>query len=157
MTSAFPWQNSITLCPALFCTPRPNLPVTPGISWLPTSAFQSPVMKRTSVFCVSSRRSCRSSKNQSALASLASEGSLVAQMVKNLPAVQKTWVWYLGGEDPLEKGMATHSSVLAWRLPGQRTWWATVYGVANSQTWLSNFHFTSLQSIRLLYGSEKWI
>ena len=48
MTSAFSWQNSISLCPASFCTPRPNLPVTPGISWLPTFAFQSPIMKRTS-------------------------------------------------------------------------------------------------------------
>ena len=36
------WQNSISLCPALFCTPRPNLPVTPDVSWLPTFAFQSP-------------------------------------------------------------------------------------------------------------------
>ena len=36
MTSAFSWQNSVSLCPASFCTPRPNLPVTPGISWLPT-------------------------------------------------------------------------------------------------------------------------
>ena len=35
------WQDSISLCPASFCTPRPNLPVTPGISWLPTFAFQS--------------------------------------------------------------------------------------------------------------------
>ena len=43
---------------------------------------------------------------------------LVAQMVKNLPAVQKTWVQRLGQEDPLEKGMAIHSSVLAWRIPG---------------------------------------
>ena len=43
--------------------------------------------------------------------------SLVAQMVKNLPAVQETWVQLLGQEDPLEKGMATHSSVLAWRIP----------------------------------------
>ena len=48
MTSAFPWQNSISFCAASFCTPRPNLPVTPGISWLPTFAFQSPIMKRTS-------------------------------------------------------------------------------------------------------------
>ena len=39
MTSAFSWQNSISLCPASFCTPRPNLPVTPGISWLPTFSF----------------------------------------------------------------------------------------------------------------------
>ena len=61
MTSAFSWQNSISLCPASFCTPRPNLPVTPGISWLPTFAFQSPIMKRTSFLGVSSmlsRLSC---------------------------------------------------------------------------------------------------
>ena len=38
-------------------------------------------------------------------------------MVKNWPAVQETWVRSLGWEDPLEKGMATHSSILAWRLP----------------------------------------
>ena len=44
-----------------FCTPRPNLPVTPGVSWLPTFAFQSPKMKRTSFLGVSSKRSCRSS------------------------------------------------------------------------------------------------
>ena len=43
--------------------------------------------------------------------------SLVAQMVKNLPAVQETWVQSLGQEDLLEKGMATHSSILAWRIP----------------------------------------
>ena len=38
-------------------------------------------------------------------------------MVKNLPAMRETWVPFLGGEDPLEKGMATHSSILAWRIP----------------------------------------
>ena len=43
--------------------------------------------------------------------------SLVALMVKNLPAVQATWVQSLGWEDPLEKGMATHSRILAWRIP----------------------------------------
>ena len=48
MTSAFSWQNSISLWPASFCTPRPNFPFNPGVSWLPTFAFQSPVMKRTS-------------------------------------------------------------------------------------------------------------
>ena len=42
---------------------------------------------------------------------------LVAQMVKNLPAMQETWVQFLGWEDPLEKTMATHSSILAWRIP----------------------------------------
>ena len=44
--------------------------------------------------------------------------SLVAQMVKNLPEMQETRVWSLGWEDPLEKKMATHSSILAWRIPG---------------------------------------
>ena len=43
--------------------------------------------------------------------------SLVAQMVKSPPAMQETWVPSLGCEDPLEKGMATHSSILAWRIP----------------------------------------
>ena len=43
--------------------------------------------------------------------------NLVAQMVKNLPAMQETWVRSLGQEDPLEKGMATHSSILAWKIP----------------------------------------
>ena len=41
----------------------------------------------------------------------------MAQIVKNLPAMQKTWVRSLSQEDPLEKGMATHSSILAWRIP----------------------------------------
>ena len=43
--------------------------------------------------------------------------SLVAQTVKNLPVLWETWVQYLGCEDPLEKGMATHSRILAWRIP----------------------------------------
>ena len=43
--------------------------------------------------------------------------SLVAQTVQNLPTVQETWVQSLGREDPLEKGMATHSSILVWRIP----------------------------------------
>ena len=43
--------------------------------------------------------------------------SLITQSVKNLPAVQETWVQFLGREDPLEEGMATHSSILAWRIP----------------------------------------
>ena len=38
-------------------------------------------------------------------------------MIKNLPAIQESWVQFLGQEDPLEKGMATHSSILAWRIP----------------------------------------
>ena len=46
--------------------------------------------------------------------------SLVAQLVKNLPAMRATWVQSLGWEDPLEKGKATHSSILAWRIPWSR-------------------------------------
>ena len=44
------------------------------------------------------------------------KASLVAQMLKNLPAMHETWVRSLGWEDPLEEGMATHSSILAWRI-----------------------------------------
>ena len=46
--------------------------------------------------------------------------SLVADMIKNLPAMWETWVQSLGWEDPLEESMATHSSVLAWRIPMDR-------------------------------------
>ena len=46
-TGALSCQNSVNLCPASFCTPRSNLPITPGISWLPPFAFQSAVMKLT--------------------------------------------------------------------------------------------------------------
>ena len=52
MISAFSWQNSVSLCPASFCTPRPNLPVTSGIPKLSTFAFQSPVIKRIFSVCV---------------------------------------------------------------------------------------------------------
>ena len=61
--------------------------------------------------------------------------SLVDQMVKDPPAMQETWVRSLGWEDPLEEGMATHSSVLAWRISMDRgAWWAAVHGVTQSQT-----------------------
>ena len=56
-------------------------------------------------------------------------------MVKNSPAMQETWVQFLGQEDPLEDGMATHSSILAWRIPMEReAWWATVHSVMKSGT-----------------------
>ena len=59
----------------------------------------------------------------------------MAQLVKNPPAMQETWVRTLGWEDSPEKGKATHSSILAWRIP-----W-TVHGVSKSWTRLSDFHF----------------
>ena len=61
--------------------------------------------------------------------------SLVAQTVKHLPAMRETQVRFLGWEDPLEKEMATHSSILAWRIPMDReAWRAPVHGVAKSWT-----------------------
>ena len=69
--------------------------------------------------------------------------SLGAQLVKNLPAMREIWVWSLSWEDPLEKGKAIHSNILAWRIP-----W-TIHGVAKSWTWLSNFH-SLLYTINLL-------
>ena len=68
--------------------------------------------------------------------------SLVLETVKNPPVMQETWVLSLGGEDSLEKGMATHSSILAWRIP-----WTEELGrlqssrVENSWTRLSDQHF----------------
>ena len=59
----------------------------------------------------------------------------MAQRVKNLPAMQESWVPFLGWKDPLEEGMETHSSILAWRIPMDiRAWQATVFEVAKTQT-----------------------
>ena len=63
--------------------------------------------------------------------------SFMAQLVKNLPAMQETWVQSVGWEDPQEKGKDIHSNILSWRIP-----WTTVLGIAKSQTRLSNFHFS---------------
>ena len=61
--------------------------------------------------------------------------SLVAQMVKNPLAMWEIWVLSLDWEDPLEEGMANHSSILAWRIPMDRgAWQATVHGVTKSRT-----------------------
>ena len=66
--------------------------------------------------------------------------SLVAQTVQNPFVMQETWVRSLDWENPLEEGMATHSSILAWRIPMNRgAWQATVHGVAKSWTRLSNY------------------
>ena len=65
----------------------------------------------------------------------------VAQIIKNLSAVQETQVWSLGGKDSLEKGKATHSSIVAWSIP-----WTEKPGVAKSQTWLSDTLSTDEES-----------
>ena len=65
-------------------------------------------------------------------------GLEMAQMVKNLPAMWETWVLSLGWGDPLEEGMATHCSVLAWRILMDRgAWQGTVHGITKGQTRLS--------------------
>ena len=61
--------------------------------------------------------------------------SLAAQLVKNPPAMWETWVQSLGWEDPLEEGMAIHSSILLWRVPMDSVaWWATVHGITELDT-----------------------
>ena len=69
----------------------------------------------------------------------------MAQRVKNLPAMQKTRIRSLGREEPLEEGMAIHSSILAWRIHMDRgAWWAMVHVVTKSQTRLKP-HSTILE------------
>ena len=75
----------------------------------------------------------------------------MAQTVKNLPAIQETWVLSLGWENPLEEGMATHSSIVAWRLLTDRgAWWAAVHGVAKSWTQLKRVSTHGVISDRIL-------
>ena len=74
--------------------------------------------------------------------------SMVAQMVKCLPAMWKTWVWSLSWEDPLEKEMTTHSSTLAWKIPWMEEPGRLVHGVEKSQTWLSDFTSLVAQMVK---------
>ena len=82
---------------------------------------------------------------------------LVAQLVKNLPAMWETWVWSLGWKDPLEKGRATHSSILAWRIP----WTVHPLGCKESDMTeqlslsLSGFHRLLQRWTQLLLKPEK--
>ena len=88
----------------------------------------------------------KSSKNFSKRVLTLHQASLVAQMVKHLPTMQKTWVRSLGQEDPLEKEMATHSSIHAWKIP----WTKKLGGLQSmgSQSWteLSDFTLLTLQN-----------
>ena len=78
---------------------------------------------------------------------------MVAHMINNLPEIQETWVQSLGQEDPLEKGMVTHSSISCLENSMDReAWWATVHGVAKSWTRLSNLHFYIVNKFRKIVG-----
>ena len=78
--------------------------------------------------------------------------AIVAQLVKSLPAMPETCVRSLGWEDPLENGLATNSSILAWRIPMDRgAWQAIVHGVAKSQTQLSDLAQNNIYIIIHVY------
>ena len=80
--------------------------------------------------------------------------SLVAQTVKNPPAMWETWVWSLCWEDPLEEGMDTHSRILAWRIPMDRgAWQAIVHGVSELDIteWLSTAWYIVLFNSRIYF------
>ena len=83
---------------------------------------------------------------------------LVAQIVKSLLALQETWVWSLGREDPLEKGMATHSSILAWEIPRteEPDRLHTVHEVTKSQTQLKWLSMHSRTYILITKISSMW-
>ena len=76
--------------------------------------------------------------------------SLVAQLVKNPPAVQETWVWSLGWEDPLKKGKVTHSSILTWRIP-----W-TVWVGHNWATFISLLILSTLLHVKFWNWNDFW-
>ena len=91
------------------------------VEWVAISSYRRSSLPRNWTLI-----SCISSVSRWILHQLSHVGkaSLVARMVKNLRAMQKTWVWSLGWEEPLEKGMATHSRILACRIPWTEAWWA---------------------------------
>ena len=79
----------------------------------------------------------------------------LAQMVKNLPSIQENRIGSLSWKDPLEKGIATHSSILAWRIPLDRgAWQDTMHRVAKSRTrlkWLSTLHVKPVLHFKNIY------
>ena len=81
--------------------------------------------------------------------------SLVAQRLKHLPPMQKTQVWSLGWEDPLEKEMATHSSILAWRIPWTEKPGRLQSTGPQSRTWLSDFTFPFIGSSKKQKSSRE--
>ena len=138
------------IAPSLFSTIRPNMKLKP--SWVPhpfLHTHKAPMnMRLYQLFRGRYKRSLHDSKvNNFKLNISLLKASLMAQTVKNLPAIKETWVWSLGWEDLLEEGMETHSSILARKIPVDRgVWWAAVHGVAKSQTQLSNWSHSTHMS-----------
>ena len=119
------WQGESSSSQALhpvscqYCRLWLPSPISPALdAWTQEANWTEPVFPKTERFLGASQ---------------------VAQTVKNPSAMRDIWVPSLGWEDPLEEGTATHSSILAWRIPRDRgAWWATVHGVAKSRTRLSD-------------------
>ena len=81
---------------------------------------------------------------------------LVAQIIKNPSALWETWVWSLGWEDPMKEGMATHSSILAWRITMDRgVWQAIVYGMIFRMDWLDLLAVQGTLKSLLQHNSSK--
>ena len=98
-----------------------------------TICFPSGASNCLSYAAAAAAKSLQRNSNLFYITIISSKGaSLVTQLVKNLPAMQETWVQFLGQEDPLEKEIATHSSILAWSkyLMDRGAWQAIVHGVA---------------------------
>ena len=99
---------------------------------------------RSCLFVVMNKK--KSIKNNNKTLKYMIHTSLVAQMVENLSALRETWVLSLGWEDPLEKRMATHSSILAWVIHGQRcltgysTWGREELDITDQITLISSIH-----------------
>ena len=79
-------------------------------------------------------------------------------MVKNLPVIQETRVQSLGGEDPLEEEMATHPSILAWKIPWTRgAWWAIVHGLTESYIRVTEHSTNAVQPIATTLDTVSYI
>ena len=146
MTITLSWQNSVSLWPVSFCNSRPNLPVTPVISWLSTFAFQSPIMWRrqwhpTPVLLAGKSHRWRS------LVGCSPWGREESDVTEGLHSHCSLSCIGEGNGNPLQCSCLEN--------PRDRgAWWAAVYGVAQSQTWLKQPPKYTSRLFLLLYNQN---